>query len=1123
MGKNVYGAEVLKRIKEEAYYNPKEGLKALMVLHGYAKVLNDIPRDEWKSPQLGFVIDEYEVDIRLSAKYLSREMDDYPYDADVDKKLNDDLNDLDFDEYLILNEALGYIVIQIINGDYEPSMNYFSVEKIKRFFPQKENEDKPKTERKNVREKSLVPSFLKSNKTEETGKLRQISESILYTKEVLKDDLIGQDTAIKQILDGLMDVFMSPTANRRNSPAGIFFLAGPSGVGKTMASQLLAKGLKRECSIIDMTAYQGETDYFQLIGTDKSYRNGHEGIITTEVKYNKRVVLLFDEIEKASTRTQNIFLQILNSGEYTDEYTHELIDCRETIMIFTSNAGKLLYEGKDSLSTIPKSVLKEAILKEYKTDSRGDKKAIISEPLLSRFMSNTVVMFDNIDVYNLEKLSRKHIQAVCKEYSEILDIRIKPDDNQPLLFLYNIGGSLDARIASGRSREFVKQGIQEAIRQIGNRPDLFENAKSIEFKIDIPKVPDIKKLFVSKDKVRFYLVCESEYQNRYINSGKGYEIIPGTCDINDIPRDQLFDAVIVDPFTENRKKSDTNIGLEDRDIPGVNLIKNLIEEKINVPVYLLSTLENPISATDEESFINNGIRGVVKIEDENSIETEFDDLAKKLYMISQYNKISGRGLIIDYDISIECKDNSDSVIIRYYNLRKKQAVDSVTGQAVLSDDERPGVTFEDVIGAEHAKEELRYYVGYLKDPAKHMRKGDAPARGILMYGPPGTGKTLLARATAGESDCTFFQLNATEFLDSNVGAGEEKVRELFAKARKYAPSIIFIDEIDSIGKTRFREGSNDYIHSILTTLFTEMDGFDTHGGDPVFVLAATNYGVRGENSLELDPGLTRRFNNRVYVELPKRDDREKYLEYICKKKGYKKITKKGISNMADRTVGRSLAELEQVVDLMHRNAMRKDVDESDNLLSDALDEYLYGARKKNDEEYYKKTAVHEAGHAYISWKCGVMPSYVTIVSRGSFGGYMRSGESEDKAEYSSGELREKIRTLLAGRVSEQEFYGEDELNTGVSSDLQKASDLAMSMVRLYGMDGDNFCLSDDKWFLFPSSTAYVERAKEIISEETENCKKLVHEGRAMIQKIADKLCENSFLTEEQLKEILEEK
>ena len=200
--------------------------------------------------------------------------------------------------------------------------------------------------------------------------------------------------------------------------------------------------------------------------------------------------------------------------------------------------------------------------------------------------------------------------------------------------------------------------------------------------------------------------------------------------------------------------------------------------------------------------------------------------------------------------------------------------------SIPSDAERPSDRFDDVIGAEKAKEELQYFVKHLTEPKEFRMKGAEPPKGILLYGPPGTGKTMLARAMAGESDVTFFPTSATEFMDSHVGGSEAKIRRIFKQARKYAPAIIFIDEIDAIGKERTGSENTHHTELMLNALLTEMDGF--HGADsnkPVFVLAATNKMVRGENgeSASLDEALLRRFNNKIYVAPPKESEREQYI------------------------------------------------------------------------------------------------------------------------------------------------------------------------------------------------------------------------------------------------------
>ncbi|MBR1853981.1 MAG: AAA family ATPase, partial [Lachnospiraceae bacterium] len=458
----------------------------------------------------------------------------------------------------------------------------------------------------------------------------------------------------------------------------------------------------------------------------------------------------------------------------------------------------------------------------------------------------------------------------------------------------------------------------------------------------------------------------------------------------------------------------------------------------------------------------------------------------------------------------------------FYDLRKRMAVDVASRGSLLSQAERPEVRFADVIGAESAKKELRYFVEYLKNPKYFLSKGEKPPKGILLYGPPGTGKTMLAKAMAGESDVTFLQTTAAEFLNSSVGKGEEKIREAFRRAQKYAPAIIFIDEIDTIGKRRTGAGMTE---SMLNTLLTQMDGFATDRRKPVFVLAATNYGISGEGAAVLDEALLRRFDNKIYISLPNLKERRQYLEQLFGVGAAgSRISESILDNIAERTTGQSLAELQNVAGLAMRSAVRDGVELSDEVLLTALEEYIHGEKKEHTAEYYYSVAIHEAGHAYVAWLSGDKPAYLTVESRGDFGGYMMAGTPDDTPAYTEEMLIGKIRTALAGRVAEEVFFGAEKgANTGAASDLEKATNLAFGMLCRYGLTGDRL-VSLNKEEVMHSSLAgeYLEKANEILQREMQNTQQIIKDGRGTIERIAKELVEKNRLTGQEFETIMKQ-
>jgi cell division protease FtsH len=361
------------------------------------------------------------------------------------------------------------------------------------------------------------------------------------------------------------------------------------------------------------------------------------------------------------------------------------------------------------------------------------------------------------------------------------------------------------------------------------------------------------------------------------------------------------------------------------------------------------------------------------------------------------------------------------------------------------------VTFDDVAGVDEAKDELREVVGFLKDPRQYGRLGARVPKGVLLVGPPGTGKTLLARAVAGEAGVPFFSINGSEFVEMFVGVGAARVRDLFEEARKKAPAIIFIDEIDALGRARgaFGIGGHDEKEQTLNQLLAELDGFDPRSG--LVLIAATN---RPE---VLDPALLRagRFDRQVLVDRPDRVGRVQILKVHVRR--IKIAPAVDLDQIAGLTPGFSGADLANLVNEAALQATRRGSDrvEQDDF-TQAIERMVAGLEKRSRLLNPKERAVvahHEMGHALVALSLpGADPvQKVSIIPRGIGAlGYTLQRPTEDRYLLSRGELENRMTVLFGGRAAEQLVFGE--LSTGAADDLAKASEIARALVARYGMD-----------------------------------------------------------------------
>ncbi len=366
-------------------------------------------------------------------------------------------------------------------------------------------------------------------------------------------------------------------------------------------------------------------------------------------------------------------------------------------------------------------------------------------------------------------------------------------------------------------------------------------------------------------------------------------------------------------------------------------------------------------------------------------------------------------------------------------------------------DDKNKKIFNDVAGSREAKQELIEIVDFLKDPKKFTEMGAKIPKGVLLVGAPGTGKTLLAKAVAGEADVPFFNMSGSEFVEMFVGVGASRVRDLFSKAKKEAPAIVFIDEIDAVGRRRGAGlgGGHDEREQTLNQILVEMDGFDPNLG--VIVIAATN------RPDVLDPALLRpgRFDRRVMLDLPDIKDREEILVIHAKNKPL--ATEVSLRKVAERTPGFSGADLANLLNeaaiLTVRRGMKK-VGEPEIL--ESIEKVLLGPERKNrviSDQEKKMTAYHEAGHAIVghfSIHCDPIRK-VSVISRGNAGGYTLKMPTEDKYYHTLAQFRDELAMMLGGYVVEKTIFGDGMISTGPSSDLTSATKVAHDMVVRFGM------------------------------------------------------------------------
>jgi len=476
------------------------------------------------------------------------------------------------------------------------------------------------------------------------------------------------------------------------------------------------------------------------------------------------------------------------------------------------------------------------------------------------------------------------------------------------------------------------------------------------------------------------------------------------------------------------------------------------------------------------------------------------------------------------------------IIMRQAQGSNNQAMSFGKSKARVFGMEKNKVKFKDVAGAQEAKVELQEIVEFLKYPGKFEALGAKIPKGVLLFGSPGTGKTLLARAVAGEADVPFFSISGSEFVEMFVGVGASRVRDLFARAKKNSPCIIFIDEVDAVGRQRGAGlgGGHDEREQTLNQILVEMDGFEQ--GTNVIVIAATN------RPDVLDPALLRpgRFDRRVTLDLPDMKAREEILEvHSVKKPLDNSVDFKEVARKTPGVSGADLANIANEAAIFAARSNRKKITQSD--FHEAVEKIALGPERKShilSDKEKKITAFHEAGHALLGH---MLPNChpvhkVSIVSRGMAGGVTWSLPLEDKHLHSLADFKDDIAMSLGGRSAEKLIFGDDNITTGAESDLKHANGLARRMVTEYGMSkalknrffgeeqGSVFLgrsISQDKHYSEEMASKIDEEVEKIINEATKKAEDTLAKNKSKLNLIAETLLQKETIEGKDFEKLME--
>ncbi len=906
-------------------------------------------------------------------------------------------------------------------------------------------------------------------------------------RAALRSRVIGQDRAIDQVCDAYFPVLLGADADEAESaapgPRVIFTFAGPPGVGKTLLAETMAESLgdgERSPGVLrlDMTAYSTHQAHEQLVGFSKAYSGASRGILAGFIEEHPEGFVLVDEVEKAHRNTQNLFLQILDSGRLYDNHTRSEVDFRRATLVFTTNLGRELYDAPNRSGVLQEArnlsrTVLEALGREGRRQENSEG-AGLPPALVSRLSKGTAILFQRLDGLALERIADLTFREVSDEIRAKTGLSLDFSEPKVLtLFILRFAPGGDARRLTAGLRSFLYATLSDVLggqrkALLGANSPLLLGARGFRFMLEAPEaLPEaVKRSF--EGETRLLLIDDDEWTSS-MPSGITSSRVTDRASADEALRAGGVDLVLLDLHIG------APAGSSERG-QGLGILHWLRARYPSVPVYLFSEFPEERGLSSElleQVSLEGGARGVLQkkfygSDEESALERdsffrqlgEIDSALRRQRLVEHYRR---RAKVIEFDVSLNPAPAGPEgfLTLEVGRVREVTAVSAMdmggTGWVGL-----PRERFADVAGAERAKERLGEVVRWLTDPAPLRRMGIEAPKGILLTGPPGTGKTTLARAVAGEADAPFFAISGSEVFSKWVGESAANIRELFACARRYAPSVIFIDEIDSLGRQRGRDPTSasgaHVAANALNELLAQMDGFRQEE-NPVFVLAATN------RPDVLDPALLRAGRFDLQIEVPRPSPPAREALFRIHSKALALGDDVDLAALVRRTAGLSGADIRQVCKeaaLIALRRGRRAVSQAD--LQEAVTDVRMGLASEAvilEETARWATAVHEAGHALAHHL--LFPdepvAQVSILPRGRALGFSESSAPEGYRDPTRSRLRRRIQVLVAGRAAEGLVLGRDHVTGGCASDLDRATALAVQAVASYGLDEKFWILS----------------------------------------------------------------
>jgi len=946
----------------------------------------------------------------------------------------------------------------------------------------------------------------------------EIQQRVERLKTKLQSSLTGQSTAIAMLERAYRLKCQFPPSH---GPRGVLTVLGPRSTSKLN----LAKAFTDALSAAEGEKYQFFTNLEELEGTDEPS------------------VFFLDNIEEKEFSKS--LAKDLEAGKILDA------DVSNTWIVIGTGLGSEFFDSENRSGILRSALtLREEIFDILENEvvrqhGRDDRQAIELE-LVDVLREGSLVALNSLSASNYIEVADKFLEKVSRAEFPLIP-KVAMDADAKLLFLLSLVPNLSEQHVLSSLKHFVGKQVADAWAESDNAKETLSTEIYVTLDRATKKFLEERK---GKNALRIFLFDDDPRMEEFVSQDfNGWELdLHRGVSLEDV-RGKNPDIVLLD----------LDIRDEDKNLFGLDLHRRIRESNPDLPVFLFS---EKVEGTYNVGEIakNGGARGYFHFEAKEGKTLEVAEEEKqdfeKLLENFQHNRLLEKQIAqrrqVNFAVDLDFGDNQSIASVVLKDPLEQTVQGSVFQDGGIGLAEHPDITFEDVFGLERAKERLAHVVALLENPRAIEKMGGRPPSGFLFTGDPGTGKTFLARAFAGEADIPFFQLSAAQLESKWVGETEERIRDLFANARKFAPSVIFIDEIDSIASARSEMGSggsSEWRAKSLNQLLTCMDGF-VKDDKYVFVMAATN---RVDS---LDPAIRRpgRFDEEIPFDLPSTETIGKmFMHFLPGLFPDEKCTE--LAQIKARTKGCSPAQIDLLIREAKSGAIKRggeqrkseglDLDEAKKLgnfevifddLEQACYQVRYGAKKRDvpdtwkESDDRKRTAWHEAGHALL---CQLLTpeqeiDLVTIIPHESGAlGFMASTPDEESFGRSKRELKNELVVLLAGREAERMTPNlndfEEGINTGAGSDLERATRITFAAISQYGMD-DKFgdvCLTGLPEGMRDSLNSEIHQLVKIwLNEAKEKARTTLEENLEALNALAKELVENDSLNGDRVKEIV---